>query len=422
MTKFGKIFPTSDERVDENTRTRRPPSPADRRSALGSEVATKGLISFIFLLGIVILLTIVTAFFFRDRIFRVFYEPTITRVQEGGSKESITEIIADNLQIPWEIAFLPDGDLLVTERSGTLKRIGKEGRVYTIEGVKHVGEGGLLGMALHPRFRDNRLVYLYLTTATGNGLKNRVERYRLEDNRLSEKKVIIDNIPGAAYHDGGRIAFGGDGYLYITTGDASNAEFAQNIDSLAGKILRLKDDGSVPDDNPFTSTGSAQAAAVYSYGHRNSQGLVWDDRGRLWATEHGRSGILSGFDELNLIEKGKNYGWPIIEGDEKKEGMETPLAQSGPDETWAPSSIAFWNGSFFFGGLRGESLYEAKIIGEKQISLKVHFRKEFGRIRAVVLGPDGFLYITTSNTDGRGNPKVNDDKIIRLNPLIFREP
>ncbi|MEK7614115.1 MAG: PQQ-dependent sugar dehydrogenase [Patescibacteria group bacterium] len=398
------------------------------------------------LLGIVILLIIIAAFFSRDQIFKSFYKPTQTSLQEGikTNKESAVEIVAENLQIPWEIAFLPDGDpegaasqpygagLLVTERPGTLKRIGEDGRVYAIEGVRHTGEGGLLGMAIHPRFRDNRFVYLYLTTAVGNDLKNRVERYRLEDNRLSEKKIIIDSIPGAAYHDGGRIAFGPDDYLYITAGDAGNAELAQNIDSLAGKILRLKDDGSIPADNPFTSTGSAQAAAVYSYGHRNSQGLAWDDKGRLWATEHGRSGILSGLDELNLIEKGKNYGWPIIEGGEKKEGMETPFAQSGPDETWAPAGIAFLparrslgeggDGSFFFGGLRGEALYEAKIISEKQVSLKVHFRNEFGRIRAVVLGPDGFLYITTSNTDGRGEPKENDDKIIRINPLIFREP
>ena len=276
-------------------------------------------------------------------------------------------------------------------------------------------KGGLLGMALHPRFLENRWIYLYLTTAVGSSLNNKVERYRLEGDLLSEKKVIIDNIPGAAYHDGGRIAFGLDGYLYITTGDAGSPNLAQDINSLAGKILRLKDDGLIPADNPFNS-------AVYSYGHRNSQGLAWDSKGRLWATEHGRSGILSGLDELNLIEKGKNYGWPVIQGYEKREEMESPIAQSGPDETWAPAGLAFWDGSFFFGGLRGEALYEARAVGTEQVSLKVHFRNVFGRIRAVVLGPDEFLYITTSNTDGRGEPKTNDDKIIRINPLIFREP
>lgn len=378
-----------------------------------------------FLLGIIIILTATTVFFYRDRIFKTLYKPTQTSLQEGmkininreelgRDQENDFEIVAEYLQIPWEVAFLPDGDLLVTERPGTLKRIGKEGRVYVIEGVEHIGEGGLLGMVLHPQFSENRWIYLYFTTKVDSGLKNRVERYRFEDNRLSEKTTIIDNIPGAAYHDGGRIAFGPDGYLYITTGDAGDANIAQDINSLAGKILRLKDDGSTPSDNSFDN-------AIYSYGHRNPQGLAWDNQGRLWATEHGRSGILSGLDELNLIEKGKNYGWPVIQGDEKKEKMEMPIVQSGPDETWAPAGIAFWDNSFFFGGLRGESLYEAKIISKGQISLKVHFRNEFGRIRAVVLGPDGFLYITTSNTDGRGSSKANDDKIIRINPAIFRE-
>ena len=285
--------------------------------------------------------------------------------------------------------------------------------MYAIEGVEHVGEGGLLGMALHPQFSENRWIYLYLTTNIGNGLKNRVERYRFEGDRLSEKTIIIDNIPGAAYHDGGRIAFGPDGYLYITTGDAGSSNLAQDINLLAGKILRLKDDGSIPPDNPFGN-------AVWSYGHRNSQGLAWDKEGNLWATEHGRSGILSGLDELNLIEKGENHGWPVIQGDEKKEDMKSPIVQSGADETWAPAGIAFWDGSLFFGGLRGESLYEATILNGNKVALKARFRQEFGRIRAVILGADGYLYITTSNTDGRGDPNPNDDKIIRINPGVFQ--
>jgi glucose/arabinose dehydrogenase len=184
--------------------------------------------------------------------------------------------------------------------------------------VHHAGEGGLLGMALHPRFDEHHWIYLYLTTVSDGGAENRVERYTFENDRLSDKKIIIDKIPGANYHDGGRIAFSPDGYLYITTGDAGKSNLAQATDSLAGKILRVHDDGSIPLDNPFHN-------AVWSYGHRNSQGLAWDDRGRLWATEHGRSGILSGFDELNLIEKGKNYGWPVIQGDESREGMERPI-------------------------------------------------------------------------------------------------
>ncbi len=327
--------------------------------------------------------------------------------------EKDIEVIAENLQIPWEIAFLPNGDVLVTERPGTLKRIGKEGHVYNIESVEHVGEGGLLGLTLHPLFAKNNWIYLYLTTKVGDGLQNRVERYRLESDHLTEKTIIIENIPGAANHDGGRIAFGPDGYLYVTTGDAGKSNFAQDTTSLAGKILRLKDDGSIPSDNPFGN-------AVYSYGHRNSQGLAWDNKGQLWATEHGRSGVLSGLDELNLIEKGKNYGWPVIQGDEIKTGMKSPVIQSGSDETWAPAGAVFWNGSIFFSGLRGESLYEAKIIDGNKVSLTVHFRQEFGRIRAVALGPDGYFYIITSNTDGRGVSKANDDKIIRINPKLFR--
>ena len=254
----------------------------------------------ILFLSALIILTAAVLFFYRGRIFQKFYSPTETQLPFGveSAPKPDVEIIAENLKIPWEIAFLPEGDLLATERPGTLKRIGKEGRVYNIEGVEHIGEGGLLGMALHPQFAENRWIYLYLTTKTGDELKNRVERYYFQNNRLSDKKIIIDGIPGAAYHDGGRIAFGPDGNLYITTGDAGNSQLAQDVNSFAGKILHLKDDGSVPSDNPFGN-------AVWSYGHRNPQGLAWDDQGRLWATEHGRSGVLSGFDEFNLIEKGK---------------------------------------------------------------------------------------------------------------------
>ncbi|MEK7122189.1 MAG: PQQ-dependent sugar dehydrogenase [Patescibacteria group bacterium] len=371
----------------------------------------------ILFLSALIILTAAVLFFYRGRIFKKFYSPTETQLPFGveNAPKPDVEIIAENLQIPWEIAFLPEGDLLATERPGTLKRIGKEGRVYNIEGVEHIGEGGLLGMALHPQFAENYWIYLYLTTKTGDELKNRVERYYFQNDRFSDKKNIIDGIPGAAYHDGGRIAFGPDGNLYITTGDAGNSQLAQDVNSFAGKILHLKDDGSVPSDNPFGN-------AVWSYGHRNPQGLAWDDQGRLWATEHGRSGVLSGFDEFNLIEKGKNYGWPVIQGPETKTGMVSPVAQSGADETWAPAGAVFWNGSIFFTGLRGESIYEAKIADNGKITALVsHFRGAFGRLRAIQIGPDGFMYVSTSNTDGRGEVRGNDDKIIKINPKIFKE-
>ena len=326
--------------------------------------------------------------------------------QNTAEQESI-QVVAENLKIPWGVAFLPNDEILVTERPGNLLKIGTDRAVIKIEGVRHTGEGGLLGLALHPKFSENHWVYLYLTTSEGGDLRNRVERYKLEGQTLTDWKLIIKNIPGAAVHDGGRLAFGPDGYLYIGTGDAGNGNLAQDRNSLAGKILRLKDEGSIPDDNPFNN-------AVYSYGHRNVQGLAWDNSGRLWATEHGRSGILSGFDELNLIEKGKNYGWPTIQGNQQKEEMVTPIINSGASDTWAPAGAAYADGSIFFGGLRGEAVFEAKLNGTKASIFTKHLYKQFGRIREVALGPDKYLYITTSNTDGRGNPVTGDDKLIRV--------
>ncbi len=324
------------------------------------------------------------------------------------------EIVAQNLSVPWEIGFLPNGDFLVTERSGKLLEIGAETKlIKEIEGVKHIGEGGLLGLALHPHFSTNHFIYLYSTTQNSQGLANRVERYQLLGNSLSDRKVILEGIKGSSNHDGGRIAFGPDSYLYITTGDAENSSLAQDKTSLNGKILRIKDDGNFPTDNPFGN-------AVYSLGHRNPQGLAWDKNGTLWETEHGPSGSQTGYDEVNIIVKGGNYGWPIIKGDQVRSGLISPIIQSGSKDTWAPSGLAYVDGSLFFSGLRGETLYQAKISSNNKLNLTRHLSQQFGRLRAVVLGPDGYLYISTSNTDGRGKPKTGDDKIIKVNPKLFK--
>jgi glucose/arabinose dehydrogenase len=320
---------------------------------------------------------------------------------------STPEIIATNLTIPWEIAFLPDGDLLVTERPGRLIRLGQDQSVIQINGVKHIGEGGLLGLALHPDFNNNRFIYLYFTSETNAGLTNRVERYQLDGTTLSDRLVIIDNIPGARNHDGGRLAFGPDRKLYITTGDASAENNAQDRNSLAGKILRVNDDGTTPNDNPFGS-------AIFSLGHRNPQGLAWDSSGSLWATEHGRSGALSGYDEINLIESGKNYGWPRIQGDQQQAGLESPQYHSGAFTTWAPSGAVFIGEDLYFAGLRGQALYRARISGSIVASITPYFNKLYGRLRTVALGPDGALYLLTGNRDGRGTVQEGDDKIIRI--------
>lgn len=364
--------------------------------------------------GILGLVGIFAVFAFQDTAMRYFFAPTESTVDEGELPEEIVapEVVVDNLEIPWELVFLPGGEMLVTERPGRLLLIGEDRQPIPIEGVAHRGEGGLLGLALHPSFETNNWIYLYLTTATDNGLVNRVERYTLSGTELSERTIIIDNIPGAVYHDGGRIAFGPDELLYITTGDAGNESSAQNVDSLAGKILRVEDDGSIPTDNPFNS-------AVYSYGHRNPQGLAWDSAGALWITEHGRSGIQSGMDEINNILPGANYGWPTIEGDETMPGMRAPEMHSGADETWAPGGIVYLNEKLLFVGLRGQTLYAVDISSGEPRELNAYFRERFGRLRSITVGSDGAVYVLTSNRDGRGNPINIDDRIIRVDPRTF---
>lgn len=348
----------------------------------------------------------------KDKALSISSPPPPTTFQENNISQITT--IAENLDTPWGIAFLPDRSMLVTERPGRVRLIDANGKlqeepVITISQTKGIGEGGLLGIALHSDFASNHYVYLYYTYSnTGEDTFNRVVRMKYENNTLKDEEILVDRIPGNSNHNGGRIKFGPDKNLYITTGDAQNPSQAQDTSTLGGKILRVTDEGKSVSDNPFGNL-------VYSYGHRNPQGIDWDNSGKLWETEHGRSGIQSGLDEVNSVEKGKNYGWPDIQGDETREGMVTPIANSGATNTWAPAGAAFVGDSLFFGGLRGQALYEAVIDGG-EVSIKEHFKNQFGRIREVIKGPDDMLYVTTSNQDGRGNPQEGDDKVIKINP------
>lgn len=313
-------------------------------------------------------------------------------------------VIARDLDVPWDLAFLPGGDLLVTERPGRLVRLSPSGErrwAVPVEGVRASGEGGQLGLALHPSFEENRWIYVYFTAEA----ENRIERYRLgEDGALLDRAVILDGIPAAPVHDGGRIAFGPDGLLYATTGDAGGGGRAQDPTSLGGKILRMTDEGDPAPGNPL-------GGYVYTMGHRNVQGIAWADDGTMWATEHGARAR----DELNRIEAGANYGWPEVQGDETAEGFRSPVAHSGSEETWAPAGMAWTDGRIFFVGLRGRSLYEAVPQGGGA-SVTPHLHDRFGRLRDVKVGPDGMLWVLTNNTDGRGDPRAGDDKLVRIDP------
>jgi glucose/arabinose dehydrogenase len=330
------------------------------------------------------------------------------------------ETVVTNLDIPWSMAFAPDGRLFVTERPGRVRILDIATRsselALTLDDVYTESEAGLLGVALDPQFSQNRLVYLYQSARlAGGGAVNRVVRYREAGSRLAERVVLLDNIPAAPIHDGGRVRFGPDELLYITAGDAANTSRAQDLASTAGKILRINRDGTTPRDNPFGSP-------IYSYGHRNPQGLDWHPvTGDLWASEHGASGN----DEVNAIDAGANYGWPRIEGSQTMAGMRTPITFYNP--AIAPSGASFYRGerfprfasNVFIGTLRGTHLLRLVVDSSPQrriVSQERLLEGRFGRIRDVVTGPDGYLYLCTNNRDGRGSPTSTDDRILRLVP------
>ncbi|MFC5995145.1 PQQ-dependent sugar dehydrogenase [Pseudonocardia hispaniensis] len=318
--------------------------------------------------------------------------------------------LVTGLEVPWGLAFFPDGSALVTEReSARLLRVSPEGAVTpvgTVTGVAARGEGGLLGVAVSPAFATDRAVFVYYTSATDN----RVVRLRVAADGTIDgaaQQVLVSGIPAASIHNGGGLAFGPDGLLYVATGDAGRGAAAQDLGDLGGKILRITPDGAPAAGNPF-------GTAVFTYGHRNVQGLAFGPDGRMYATEFGQNRV----DEINRITPGANYGWPTVEGIGHRAGLTDPLL------TWttsaaSPSGLAYAGGSLWAGALRGQRLWRVPLAsggtgGAEPVGTpQPLFTHEFGRLRAVVATPDGSaLWITTSNRDGRGSPTAEDDRIL----------
>lgn len=267
------------------------------------------------------------------------------------------------------------------------------------EDISTASEAGLLGFVISPDYSETGEAYAYYTYESSEGQFNRIVVLALEDNIWTESDVLLDQIPSGSVHHGGRLLIGPDEYLYATTGDASIPEIAQDLTSLGGKILRLDLDGSIPEDNPFTDS------YVYSYGHRNPQGLAWGTDGTLYSSEHGASAN----DEVNLIEPGGNYGWPIIEGEEEQDGMVSPLFTSGQDNTWAPSGMDYHENKLYVSGLRGNVVLEFDLETDEERELFT----EFGRIRDIYIDGE-YLYFISNNTDGRGSPDEDDDTLYRI--------
>lgn len=331
--------------------------------------------------------------------------PTPTPTEPTGAELEpvVTSVIAAGFTSPWGLVFLPDGSALVSERdTARIKRVTAGGRVTTVghvPGVQPGGEGGLLGLAIPPDFEQNYWLYAYFTSDRDN----RIVRMKYENGKLGDLHPILTGIAKAGIHNGGRIAFGPDGMLYAGTGEAGQRDPAQDLSSLSGKILRMTPTGKPAPRNPF------DGSLVWSYGHRNPQGLAWDDDGRMWASEFGQNT----WDELNLIQRGRNYGWPQVEGRSDNDKYVNPVAQWHTDEA-SPSGIAIAKGAVYMAALRGSRLWQIPLRGRRVGEPRDFFVNKYGRLRTIVLAPDGSLWLTTSNTDGRGSPRQDDDKILRV--------
>lgn len=330
--------------------------------------------------------------------------PTKSPSKRFDGPPRVVDTVVTGLTSPWGLDFLPGGDAIVTERD-TRKvlriRDGKVREIGTIEQAVPANEAGLLGVEVSPDFAEDSTLYFYLSTADDN----RIVRTTYDGRSLGELEPIVTGIPNAFNHDGGRLTFGPDGFLYASTGDASDADLAQDKSSLGGKILRMTPDGEPAPGNPSPDS------LVWSWGHRNVQGLAFDDTGQLWASEFGDQD----FDELNRIEKDANYGWPLFEGDGGAPDYTDPQVVWSTDEA-SPSGLAFAEGHLWMASLRGERLWRVDVANGRASGAKDFFVGAHGRMRTVEVAPDGRLWVTTSNSDGRGDPKPGDDRILVIAP------
>ena len=330
--------------------------------------------------------------------------PTPTPTATGVPKPKLAGTVAEDLDVPWGLVFLASGDALVSERdTAKLVRVSPSGKKTTLGEVAGVtaatglGEGGLLGIATAPG--DEETLFVYYTTDSDN----RVGRLSLADGKVGKPKPVLTGIPTSTHHHGGRLLFDPDGMLFVSTGDAEQSALAQDRSSLAGKILRIRPDGRPASGNPYDNH-------TWSYGHRNIEGLAFDAKGRLWATEFGDKKA----DELNLIVKGKNYGWPEVEGTSDNPAYTNPKVIWEPTSTCSPAGLAITRSTAFIGALQGHCLFAVPLDGTKAGKPVAYFADDYGRIRNAVVTPDGSLWMTTSNTDGRATPGKHDDKILRV--------